>query len=188
MKLALALSLSCLLAAPVLGLPAFAQTALSQVGVTTAPPWNQTGQEFAQAMLTSDKFEIEASELAVERGSDPVRDFARQMIAAHTQSAEDVKAVADHTLVGLTITPPPVLDPRHMEMYRELEASYGPDFDRAYIAQQFDVHHEARDRLEAYAHNGQIWQLRRFARQMAPVIDNQLAMLRSLRGEMASNQ
>ena len=171
-------------AALIPAVPALAQTDPAEVGVTTAVPWSQTGRSFVQHMMMSDKFEIAASQLALEKSGDPaIRDFARHMISAHREISDDLKAVSDSVLIGLTVTPPPVFDPQHRDMYAALDSSFGRSFDRIFIAQQFDAHREALAFVDGYARNGGIWQLRSFARRTAPVIRDHLAMLHTIRGD-----
>ena len=163
--------------------PAVAQTSPSQVGVSTGAPGAQTGKDFVQFMMMSDKFEIAASQLALERARDPaIRDFAADMIAAHRESSADLKAVSDGTNVGRTVTPPPVLDPQHNDMYHALTASFGRRFEDIYLAQQRDAHEDALAHLEGYIDNGRVWQLQRFARRTAPMVRDHLAMLNGIRG------
>lgn len=171
--------------APVL--PAIAQSDPSQVGVTTAVPWSQTGRSFVQHMMMGDKFEIAASQLALQKSRDPaIREFAQEMIASHRALGADLKAASDSTLVGRTVTPPPAFDPRHRDMYNALQSSHGQAFDRLFIAEQFDAHHEALDFAEGYARHGRVWQLQDFARAAVPVIRDHLAMLHHIRGDVAN--
>jgi putative membrane protein len=168
------------LAAPLV--PADAQP--SQVGISTGAPGAQTGRDFVQFMMMGDKFEIAASQLALERARDPaVRDFAAHMIAAHRASSDDLKAVSDSTNVGRSVTPPPVFDPQHNDMYHELTASFGRRFDNIYLAQQRDTHRDALAHLEGYIDNGRVWQLQRFARRTAPMVRDHLAMLNNIRSD-----
>ena len=159
----------------------------NMVGATNADPLAQSGRAFAQAVYMNDKFEILAGKLAVEKGAQAVADFGRDMIAAHTESSEDLKAILGHNVVGGRVTPPPVLDPRHMDMYHALEASWGRNFDRIYLAQQRDVHEEALDVMEGYVENGRVADLQDFAHHMVPVVQDHIAMLRNVRGEVAAN-
>ena len=168
-------------------LSAFAQSQPNMVGATNADPLAQSGRAFAQAVYMNDKFEILAGRMAVEKGSPAVRDFGRDMIAAHTGSSQDLKAILDHNIVGGQVSPPPVLDPRHMQMYRALETSWGRSFDRIYLAQQRDVHEEALDVMHGYVANGRVDDLADFAHHMIPVVEDHLAMLRDVRGEVAAN-
>lgn len=164
--------------------PAVAQTDPAQVGVSTGAPGAQTGRDFVQFMMMSDKFEIAASQLALERARDPaIRDFAADMIAAHRASSDDLKAVSDSSNVGRAVTPPPTFDPQHNNMYHELTASFGRRFERIYLAQQRDAHEEALAHLEGYIDNGRVWPLQRFARRTAPMVRDHLAMLNNIRGD-----
>src|SRR6185312_210717 len=124
--------------------PAVAQP--SQVGISTGAPGAQTGRDFVQFMMMSDKFEIAASQLALERSRDPaVRDFAAEMIAAHRATSDDLKAVSDSTNVGRR-------------------------FDDNYLAQQRDAHRDSLAHLEGYIDNGRVAPLQRFARRTAPMV------------------
>ena len=162
--------------------PAVAQP--SQVGISTGAPGAQTGRDFVQFMMMSDKFEIAASQLALERSRDPsVRDFAAEMIAAHRATSDDLKAVSDSTNVGRSVTPPPAFDPQHNDMYNILTASFGRRFDDNYLAQQRDAHRDSLAHLEGYIDNGRVAPLQRFARRTAPMVRDHLAMLNGLRGD-----
>ncbi|MBA2590584.1 MAG: DUF4142 domain-containing protein [Alphaproteobacteria bacterium] len=159
----------------------------NMVGTTNADPLAQSGRSFAQAVYMNDKFEILAGRMAVEKGSPAVRDFGRDMIAAHTESSEDLKAILGHNVVGGRVTPPPVLDPRHMSMYHELEAAGSRTFDRIYLAQQRAVHEDALDTMQGYVENGRVQDLQDFAHHMVPVVQDHIAMLRNVRDEVAAN-
>jgi putative membrane protein len=186
MKPVLFVAVSAFALMPFVALPAGAQTDPSMVGVSDSQPWNQTGPVFVQNMLMGDKFEIESSQLALEKSHDrAVRDFARDMIAAHSETSTDLKAIADRTIAGRTVTVPPMLDPQHMAMYHALESRFGPAFDREYIAQQFTAHRQALAFMEGYARGGAVPELQDFARHTVPVIRDHLAMLRSIRGDVA---
>lgn len=188
MKLAPAV---CALTASLALIPA-ASTAVaanaSGVGIYTGVPGAQTGKDFVQFMMMSDKFEIAAGKVALERARSPaVRDFAADMIAAHSESSADLKAASDGTLVGRNVTPPPTFDPQHQNMYDELTSSFGRPFERIYLDQQLAAHQEALDYLEGYAANGRVPELQRFAHHMVPVVRDHLSMLRNINNEVALN-
>jgi putative membrane protein len=181
----------CALAASLALMPA-ASTALaadaSGVGISTGAPGAQTGKDFVQFMMMSDKFEIAAGRIALERARSPaIRDFAADMIAAHSESSAELKVASDSTLTGRMVTPPPNFDPRHQNMYNELTSSFGRRFERIYLAQQLDAHQEALDYLEGYAANGRVPELQRFARHTIPVVRDHLAMLRNVDNDVALN-
>jgi putative membrane protein len=160
----------------------------SGVGISTGAPGAQTGRDFVQFMMMSDKFEIAAGRIALERARSPaVRDFARDMIAAHSESSADLKAASDRTLTGRMVTPPPNFDPQHQNMYNGLTSSFGRRFERIYIDQQIDAHQDALDHLEGYAANGRVPELQRFASHTAPIVADHLAMLRNINSDVAVN-
>src|SRR5689334_2683689 len=126
--------------AALLPLPAAAQTHPAMVGVVVGSPGNQTGPDFVRAMMMADKYEVAAAKLALRRARDPaILEFARDMIQAHNQMAEQLQKVCDRALVGQPPTPPPAFDPPHQRLYRQLEGS-GSDFEGIYVAQQLDDH------------------------------------------------
>src|SRR3569623_3493454 len=144
MKKSLLAAVCAVALVPLAGLPASAQTDPAQVGVSTSPPWSQTGRDFVQHMMMGNKFEIAASKLALEKSRDPaIRDFARDMIAALSEMGEDLKVASDSTLIGRTVTPPPVFDPQHQRMYNALTGSFGRSIERVFIDLQIDAHHDA---------------------------------------------
>lgn len=175
-------SLSLLLSVP--AAVAIAQEAPSQVGVVNAPPGQMTGKEFGQAVMASDMFEIESGRLAADRAVSPdLRHFGEQMVDDHSRTTAHLKAALDRILTGMYVTPPPKPDPRHMEMYNDLQASHGQAFDALYLHQQLMAHREAVAVLQGYAANGLEQPLREFARDALPLVRHHLAMLRQIRSE-----
>ena len=97
-------------------------------------------QDFVNMAASSGMFEVQSSELALERaGSDEVKDFARMMIRDHGELNEQLKAVA--AARGLTV-PAEIAGPpaQHMEAVMGAE---GDRFDQAYLDHQVQAHAEA---------------------------------------------
>jgi len=166
--------------------PAIAQEAPSQVGAVNAAPGAMTGQAFAESVMGSDMFEIESGRLAAEQAVSPdLRRFGEQMVDDHSRMTAHLRAVLDRMITGQYVTPPPKLDPRHMEMYNLLEASHGRAFDSVYLRQQLMAHREAVAVLQGYVANGREQPLREFAEYSLPLVRHHLAMLRQIRSENA---
>ena len=148
-----------------------AQIQPNMVGATNADPLAQSGRAFAQAVYMNDKFEILAGKLAVEKGARAVARFRPgHDRRPYRNRRKTSRRSWDITLWAGSVTPPPVLDPPHMDMYHALEASWGRNFDRIYLAQQRDVHEEALDVMEGYVENGRVADLQDFAHHMVPVV------------------
>ena len=138
----------------------------------TVQPW-----QFAQQASAGDQFEIRSSQMALMRSSNPeIRQFAQQMIDAHTATSATLAARAPLLLpAALTGT----LNPRDNQMLVQLAAS--SNFDRDYAAMQVAAHREAIGLFSNYARSGQDENLRSFAAQTLPHIRQHLAMARALR-------
>lgn len=158
-------------------------TAALAVGATAEA---QRGRPGAAAMTyvakagASDLYEIESSRLAAERAErSEVRDMARQLIADHTRSSEQVMAAARAD--GLRPAPPR-MEPRQRAMIRQLERTRGRMFDRMYLSQQVPAHREALTLHRNYMRAGRSDDLRRAAAGIVPVVQNHLNHARRLQG------
>lgn len=107
--------------------------------------------EFAAIASVSNMFEIQSSQLVLERAaSDEVKAFAKQMIAAHTKAGEDMATAAGEE----GVTPASELDQKHQQILDTLGSLNGEAFDTAYIEAQVQAHDEAVALFEAYSANG----------------------------------
>jgi putative membrane protein len=155
----------------------------SQSGDMTAPGQNDgamaaqvsTGSYIAQA-ANSDLYEIRAGELATKNGmSEQVKDFGTMMVADHTRSSQEMKALVDH---GDFATPMPTrLDTEHQAMLDRLKAARGEAFDREYMAQQMTAHSKALALHQNFAQNGEDAGLKAFAAKVVPVVQKHHDML-----------
>jgi predicted outer membrane protein len=76
----------------------------------------------------------------------------------------------------------PTLDARHADMLNRLVAARGAQFDRLYGQMQVAAHREAVGLFSVYAQAGTDPNLRVFAQQTLPHLQNHLALARSLPG------
>ncbi|MGN6818763.1 MAG: DUF4142 domain-containing protein [Sphingomonas sp.] len=145
----------------------------------TASTMTPSAQDFANAAAASDVFEIESSKLALTNGqSSAVKDFARKMIEAHTQSTAKLNKAA--ASVAPTVTPDTTLAPDQRQKLDQLRAKKGADFDQQYVIIQRDAHQSALDALKTYAAKGDQPPLNAFANEMVPVVSQHLAMAKQL--------
>jgi len=91
---------------------------------------------------SSDQFEIQSSQLALQASSNPaLRNLANMLIADHTRSTQMVVAAAQSA--GIT-PPPPALLPQHQALLDQLRAAgTGPAFDVAFRDIQIQAHQQA---------------------------------------------
>jgi putative membrane protein len=139
-----------------------------------------TAQGFANTAAASDRFEIESSKLAeASASSAAVKEFAAQMIKAHTDSTAKLKSA----LSGLSpaITPDDTLTPEQQATLDNLKAANGAAFDTAYASAQVDAHQKTLDALKNYAASGDNEQLKTFANGLVPTVIAHLNMAKGLK-------
>lgn len=131
--------------------------------------------DYVMTAGASDLYERTSAQLVLQSTQNPaVRDFARMMLSAHTQSTADVKTAAARS--GLKPMPPK-LTALQTEMIAQLRVENGAARDAAYIAQQKAAHNGALNVQKAYAMEGTAPALRRAAGGIVPVVEQHIAML-----------
>jgi len=182
------LTLTTLTTAAALSLAACSNTEEpAQAGMTdsamqaSAPTAAQTPTD-ARSYVTmagaSDLFEIQSSELALEKSRNArVREFAQMMITHHRMTTEQVTAAA--RAAGMT-PPAPQLNSMQRDMMTKLQSASATDFDRTYIEQQRQAHQMALALHQTYAARGDTPQLQQVARTAVPIIQQHIAKARDL--------
>jgi putative membrane protein len=67
-------------------------------------------------------------------------------------------------------------------MLDKLQSASGPEFDRAFLDMQVKAHKEAVELFSDYAKAGKSSELKNFAQQTLPILEQHLKMARSLEG------
>lgn len=146
-----------------------------QQAVTPTP----SGQEFADRAAKSDAFEIAAAKIAqASATSQAVKDFAAEMIKAHTESSAKIKAAG--AAVNPAITPNATLTDEQNEDLAELRAKKGAEFDEQYINGQVDAHQTALALMRDYAQHGDTPSLKTAAGEIAAVVQRHLDHAKTL--------
>jgi putative membrane protein len=144
----------------------------------TAPKVTEP-QAFADLAASSNMFEVESSQLALERAtSDDVKAFAEHMIEDHTAAGEKMKAAAAND----GVTPPAAMAEKEQAQLKQLQAAEGDAFDPAYVAAQTTAHDEAVALFEEFSTQGEDSALRGFAGETLPTLQEHQAMVRKLGG------
>ena len=135
-----------------------------------------TAADYAAHASASDLFEIQSSNLALERSrNSEIREFAQMMIQHHTRTTEQLKSA----LREASMEPPPArLMPAQQAMLDALRAAQGEAFDRLYLSQQAQAHDMALALHQTYAERGDTPALRRVAGAAVPVIEQHIRRLR----------
>jgi putative membrane protein len=130
----------------------------------------------------SDLFEIQSSQMAVQRAQNPqVRQYAQMLIQHHQMTTQQVMAAA--RAAGLTPRPP-MLMPMQRQMLTELQGMSGAGFDAAYIRQQVPAHQMALALHQNYADNGDRPQLQAVARTAVPIVTQHLQQAQAMMSGM----
>jgi putative membrane protein len=134
-------------------------------------------KNYVEKAAIGDMFEIEASKIALDRSKvQPVKDFAKMMIDAHTATSQEMGGLA--TAAG--VMAPSALDNDHSGKLEELRTASLQDFDDKYIDQQTAAHSAALDLHKDYANNGKDAALQAFAAKVAPTVDAHLLAVKAL--------
>ncbi|MBV9572024.1 MAG: DUF4142 domain-containing protein [Alphaproteobacteria bacterium] len=162
------------LSATVFALPALAQTSTT-MSSGTAPVGDAS---FVKAVAISDKFEIQASELAQTKAtSADTKTFASRMVTDHTKTSDALKSLAANKH-GLAI--PTSLDAQHKAMLSRLRAAKGASFDTLYAQQQIQAHNQAVMLFTSESQNGKDADLKKFAADTLPALQEHLSMAQQL--------
>lgn len=164
---------SLLFAAMAVAQGSFAQSA----AITVAP--GSTGQteasaadlQFATKAASSGLAEVEAGKLAMKRASsDGVRQFAEIMLEDHSRANEKLTAIASQKNLSIPKAPN---DSERRKLAR-LQKLSGEAFDQALLAQERQGHQEAIALFSKQAESGSDPDLRKFASDTLPKLQQHL--------------
>jgi putative membrane protein len=128
---------------------------------------------------SSDQFEIQSGQLALQMSQNPaVRNFSNMIIADHTRSTQMVMAAAQSA--GLNPPPPALLPPQQSMLDQLRAAGSGPSFDMAFQQAQVSAHQQALQLHQNYATQGDVPALRTVAGQIVPIVQMHLQQAQAL--------
>ncbi|MDG2534932.1 DUF4142 domain-containing protein [Sphingomonas sp. HITSZ_GF] len=138
-----------------------------------------TGQTFADTAGASDAYEVAAGKLAQQKAtSQALKDFGGMMVTGHTESTAKLKAAAAKAVPALM--PNPRLSAEQEANLATLRDTTGADFDTAYKAQQLVAHQRTLATVQDYAANGTVPELKAFAVEIAPIVQQHLDKIKGL--------
>ena len=146
-----------------------------------------SAQDFVNQAAVANMFEIQSSKLVLGKlkggkrgkgGNDAVRDFAQRMIKDHTQAGKQLQATLKQA--KLKITPPKKLDAAHRQLMQQLKSDKSGQVAGDYANMQLQAHQEAVALFRNYAQNGDNAQLKQFAQQTLPTLQEHLQMAQQL--------
>ncbi len=145
----------------------------TQVGAQ--PLTGTPSQNYVLWAADSDMYEIQSSKLALSKArNQATKDFAREMIADHTQTTKSLMAAIPQTEPKVAKPGKALSEPNAAKIAALKQAS--PDaFDALYMQQQTDAHKAAWALHKGYATDGQDAALRQVATTAVPIIEKHLA-------------
>ncbi|MCI3179622.1 DUF305 domain-containing protein [Caulobacter sp. CCUG 60055] len=163
------------------GAPQAAQQPDANPAATIPTPSNEAAApDFVAKAAAGDLYEIQASKIALTRANNAeVKKFARMMIDAHVKTTEGLKKAIAAS--GQAITLPAALPDDLQGKVDELNKADAKAFDKVYVDGQVDAHQAALNLFQRYANDGTVAQLKSFAAETAPTIQNHLSLAKGLK-------
>lgn len=159
---------------------------------TPAPATTQVGDaEIADITVTANMLDAEGGQTAKDKAANAeVKAFAERMVADHTKSNEEAKALAQR----LNITPSDnatsqQMKSDHERAKQELSSKTGAEFDRAYIAHEITMHQNVLNALDqTLIPNAQNPELKALLERTRPVIESHLQMAQQIQTKLGTGQ
>src|SRR3978361_1974766 len=165
-------------AAVLLSSAAFAQSVGEKTGVTSTLGISPTTADFVKEAAMSDMLEIESSKIAQQKGNADEKKFAGQMIADHTKTSTELKAMVSSGDVKAEI--PSGLDDASVKKLDKLRDAKPEDFAGQYDPMQVSAHKDAVSLFERYAKGGENSKLKNWAGKTLPALQHHLEMAQAM--------
>ena len=134
-------------------------------------------RQFMMKAAQGSKAEIELGQLAQQNASSPeVKQFGQRMVTDHTQASDQLKQVASQK--GVTL--PEKLNAKDAATKARLEKLSGQAFDRAYMKDMVMDHKKDVSEFQNEAKNGKDPDVKNFASQTAPTLEDHLKQAKSI--------
>jgi putative membrane protein len=157
---------------------AFAQSAAESTGANSLIGRAPSTEDFVMQASASDLFEIESSKLAVQKGDEPTKAFAQQMITDHEKTSAELKALlAGGKVKGTLVTSLTKDDKVEVDDLAKLS---GAEFKEEYFDEQVDAHEDAVDLFKRYAEGGENADLKAWAAKTLPGLEHHYKMAQDL--------
>jgi putative membrane protein len=150
---------------------------LAAAAFAQPPP---SSNEFLEKALQGNVTEIEAGELAANKGtSDAVKKLGQMMAEQHSAARSKVEALAKRKNVEL----PKEISAQQKDMLEKLQAAEGPRFDQEYVAEMVKAHEKTVEMLNAEIESGQDADTKALAQELLPTVESHLSEAKRLAGK-----
>jgi putative membrane protein len=160
-----------------LWLPGLATAKDSQVGVAD--------QAFAMMAAEGGLTEVQLGKLAMDRAAGPdVKQLAQRLVQDHTKGNQELLAIAETKDISV----PKTLDGNHEDVVKLFSRLEGAQFDREFLRYQVMHHEKDVTAFGLQAKEGQDPELKAFAAQQLPVLQEHLQEVRTLAARHATGK
>ena len=164
-------------AALLISTTAFAQSVGEKTGVNSTLGISPTTADFVKEVAMSDMTEIEAAKIAQLKGNAEEKKFAEMMLADHTKTSNELKAMIPANMKAAV---PTALDDTHQKKLAKLRDAKPEDFASEYDSMQVSAHKDAVSLFERYAEGGDDPKLKDWAGKTLPALKHHLEMAQTL--------
>lgn len=154
-------------------------------GSSSAKMMSSADKKFATGAAQGGLAEVELGKLATEKGqSDKVKQFGQRMVDDHTNANNQLKSVAEKD----NITLPTGLNAKDQAVKDKLSALSGAAFDRAYMQDMVRDHEKDISEFQKEASSGSNADLKGFAAQTLPTLQEHLRMAKDAQQTVVSSK
>ena len=139
-------------------------------------------RSFVRDAASGGKAEVELGKLAEQNAqSEQVKKFGQKMVQDHTAAKQKLEGIAKMKGVDL----PQQLDAEQQQALGRLSKMRGAEFDRAYMQDMVKDHNKDVGEFRKEAQSGNDPDIREFARQTLPTIQQHEQMAKNVNGSLA---
>jgi putative membrane protein len=150
---------------------------LSSMGWAQSNQVNKQAKQFVHEAARGGIAEVKLGKMATEQAeSRDVQQFGQRMVTDHTKANEQLKAIAQDKNIEV----PTEMNEKHQQLAEKLAKLQGTEFDRAYIRAMVKDHEKAVELFSKEAQQGQDNDLKAFAAETLPTLQEHLNMVKEL--------
>lgn len=154
-------------------------------GSSSAKAVSSADKKFATETAQGGLAEVELGKLAIQKGqSDKVKQFGQRMIDDHSSANTQLKSIAQKN----NITLPTDINAKDQALKDKLSGLSGSDFDRTYITAMVKDHQKDIGEFQREASNGSNADLKGFAAQTLPTLQEHLRMAKEAEQTVVSSK
>ena len=147
------------------------KTEAAKMGTVTA-----VDAEFVRKAAVAGMVEVAAGKLAERSGGQRVKEFGQKVVEDHSRMGNDLATVAQTKAVSM----PTGLGAEKTAKIDKLGGLTGREFDEAYVVEIISDHEEAIALFEAEANGGQDADIKQYAQEALPTLQQHLSMIRKI--------